>query len=144
MQLHGQAIRGIREARGISGRRLAQAIGVTPAYVSRLERGLVGASEETAALIAEFLDIPDDAIRAGGDMAIATGASPPEEDTRLYTPDEAALRLRVTKDWLIKRVRRGEAPHTRVGRQVLFSAGNLRAFIAMREVQPSARGRRAA
>lgn len=145
MKLNGQAIRGIRTAQGLSIEQLASAVGKSVGYVSRLERELVGASTETAQAIADALEVPVDAIQKaqkGGPVlkdSIAT-----DDDIQLYTLDEAALRLKKSPDWITKAVRRGDIPFTRVGQSVLFSPGNLRAFIAMNQVQPRPRRRRAA
>jgi excisionase family DNA binding protein len=119
-------------------RDLADAAGVSAAFISRLERDLVGATDSTLQAIADCLGVQVTALTTGGDMtmhATATDSSPPESDnTFLYTRPEAAERLRVTEDWLKKATARGEVPCTRVGRGYRYSPKNLRDYIEMNEI----------
>jgi transcriptional regulator with XRE-family HTH domain len=55
-------MKAIREARGISLRRLASAIGVDPGYLSRVENGKQGAGDGTLHRYAEQLNVPIEAI----------------------------------------------------------------------------------
>lgn len=55
-------MKAIREARGISLRRLAQAIGRDPGFLSRIEDHKRGASAETLHRYAEYLHVPIEAI----------------------------------------------------------------------------------
>jgi transcriptional regulator with XRE-family HTH domain len=55
-------MKAIRTARGISLRRLAQAIGKDPGYLSRVENGQQGAGDGTLHDYAEQLNVPIDAI----------------------------------------------------------------------------------
>jgi ribosome-binding protein aMBF1 (putative translation factor) len=62
---NGTAIRAIRRMQGISLRDLARKTGFTRSYLSRLERGLAGASESTIRRIAEVLAVPPADITRG-------------------------------------------------------------------------------
>lgn len=62
MRPNGAAIRHIREARGHSLRRLAGLIDRSPGYLSRIERNLQDAGEDTLRRIADALDVPIGAI----------------------------------------------------------------------------------
>ena len=54
----GKQIQYYRQRRGISQLRFAELIHTSPAFVSRMERGLKGPRLETLILIADALDIP--------------------------------------------------------------------------------------
>jgi excisionase family DNA binding protein len=121
--------------------------------MSRLERNQVGATEAALSAIAQALDVPVCAISTGGLMMTSTIDARAEAhelaDTELWTVKEAALRLRLTEDWLSKAVKRGDIGHVRIGRQPRISANNIRAFIAKNHVpakdeQPTRRGRKRA
>lgn len=62
MTPNGAALRSIREARGLSLRRLADLIERTPGYLSRIERNLQPAGAETLRRCADALNVPLDAI----------------------------------------------------------------------------------
>lgn len=62
--------------------------------------------------------------------------------SQLYTPAEAAERLKVTESWLKKRVAARTIPHTRIGRHIRFSDNDLAALVAQSEVSPSTSLRR--
>ncbi|WP_372516113.1 helix-turn-helix domain-containing protein [Streptantibioticus silvisoli] len=62
MTPNGAAIRSIREARGLSLRRLASLAERTPSFLSRIETGQRQASDDTLRQIAAALGIPIDAI----------------------------------------------------------------------------------
>lgn len=70
MTPNGTLIRAIRRAQNLSVRGLARATDRQPSQISRLERGLCGASDVTVTRIAAALRVPVDAI-----------ASPPTEET---------------------------------------------------------------
>ena len=55
-------MKAIRTARGIGLRRLAEAIGRDPGYLSRVENGQRGAGAGTLHRYAEYLDVPITAI----------------------------------------------------------------------------------
>lgn len=55
-------MKAIRRARGIGLRRLAEAIGIDPGYLSRVENGKQGAGTGTLHRYAEELDVPIEAI----------------------------------------------------------------------------------
>jgi transcriptional regulator with XRE-family HTH domain len=62
IKAHGKAIREIRKSRHLSINRVAIHIGVTTAYLSRLERGQRGATLETLQKIADAIGASIDAI----------------------------------------------------------------------------------
>ncbi|MGA5869321.1 helix-turn-helix domain-containing protein [Streptomyces cinereoruber] len=62
MTPNGAAIRSIREARGMSLRRLARLIGRSPGFLSHIETEDDGASPETLGRIATYLAVPIEAI----------------------------------------------------------------------------------
>ncbi|MCP3820133.1 helix-turn-helix domain-containing protein [Streptomyces sp. A3M-1-3] len=62
MTPNGAAIRSIREARGLSLRRLAHLIGRDPGYLSHVETEKQGAGPKTLTRIAEELHVPIAAI----------------------------------------------------------------------------------
>jgi transcriptional regulator with XRE-family HTH domain len=55
-------MKAIRTARGIGLRRLANAIGVDPGYLSRVENGKQGAGDGTLHRYADGLNVPIEAI----------------------------------------------------------------------------------
>jgi hypothetical protein len=63
----------------------------------------------------------------------------PNNDLRLYTPEEAAVFIGKTAWWLEDQVRACTIPHTRIGRTVMFSAEHIRAITAQGEVDPATR-----
>lgn len=62
MTPNSEAIRAIRQAKGISLRQLAHAAGRHRSFVSRVERGLAGASEESLRRLAAALAVSPEAI----------------------------------------------------------------------------------
>lgn len=62
MQANGSAIRALRTAHRIGIRGLAESVKVHRTYLSRLERGQRGATDETIIRIAEALAVPVEAI----------------------------------------------------------------------------------
>ena len=62
MSANGQRIRDLREAKPLGLRKLADLAGVHRSYLSRLERGIKGASPETLDKIAAGLDVSVDEI----------------------------------------------------------------------------------
>ena len=55
------------------------------------------------------------------------------EEILLLTTSEAARRLHVSTSWLKKQVAAGKVPHTRLGRSVRFSAGQLLEIVQIGE-----------
>ncbi|WP_433658082.1 helix-turn-helix domain-containing protein [Nocardia sp. CA-128927] len=53
----------------------------------------------------------------------------PIDELRLYTVSEAAERLRVTEDWLLKRLRARRLPGRKSGRNWTMSADDIRVSI---------------
>jgi transcriptional regulator with XRE-family HTH domain len=59
---NGAAIRTIRQLRGFGLRQLAEVIGISPTYLSRIERDQRGASDSLRQDIADALGAPVEAI----------------------------------------------------------------------------------
>jgi transcriptional regulator with XRE-family HTH domain len=72
MRPHGPAIRAIREARGQGIRQLSATTGLDRGYLSRVETGEAGASEETIQRIAKGLDVSIEAISYPAPQATPT------------------------------------------------------------------------
>lgn len=107
---NGTAIRALREAKGLSLRSCAAAAQISPSYLSEIERGAkrprVGAVER----IADALAVPDDAITwKECDMTTETD---PDDDLRLYTPDQVADLWGISKSWLQKAAASGSIEST--------------------------------
>ncbi|AEW94654.1 MULTISPECIES: helix-turn-helix domain-containing protein [Streptomycetaceae] len=62
VRTHGTSIRAIRRAQGMGLRELSRRTGLDRGYLSRLERGLAGASDGTVRRVAAGLDVPQEAI----------------------------------------------------------------------------------
>jgi excisionase family DNA binding protein len=56
--------------------------------------------------------------------------APDNRDVLLYTPAEAAHRLRVRESWLRKKAAAGDVPRTLLGKHLRFSEADLAAIIA--------------
>jgi excisionase family DNA binding protein len=57
-------------------------------------------------------------------------ASPAQDDPLLYTPAEAAQRLRVRESWLRKKAAARQVPCTFLGKHLRFSPADLAAIVA--------------
>ncbi|MFI7492969.1 helix-turn-helix domain-containing protein [Micromonospora echinaurantiaca] len=62
-----------------------------------------------------------------------------DPDPHLYTPAEAAARLRVSESWLRRRAGRRQVPCTFLGKHLRFSAADLAAIIAAAAQPPTGR-----
>lgn len=69
-------------------------------------------------------------------------ASPPADAPRLRTIDELAPIIRRGKTWIYEAVRAGRLPHTRIGRQILFTDEHVDQIITAREHLTGDYGRR--
>jgi excisionase family DNA binding protein len=56
--------------------------------------------------------------------------SKPELDPLVWTTDETAAQLRISRNTVHDMVRRGELPHIRIGRRVLIPKTALAEFVA--------------
>ncbi|CAJ60411.1 MULTISPECIES: helix-turn-helix domain-containing protein [Frankia] len=74
--------------------------------------------------------------RDGGNGPDGEPRTDPDDDVRLYDPEEAATLLRVRESTLREWVRRRKIPHRRLGRAIRFSADDLRKIIAGSGVGP--------
>ncbi len=61
------------------------------------------------------------------------------QDPHLYTPAEAAARLRVSESWLRRRAGRRQIPCTFLGKHLRFSDADLAAIIAAAAQPPTGR-----
>jgi transcriptional regulator with XRE-family HTH domain len=140
---NGTAIRAIREAQRRSLRSVADSVGISPGYLSDLERGVRGAAPETIQRIARELAVPVDAIRDHHDEGTTD-----VDDLRLFTKEEVAELLNVSVGWLKKEAAARAIPCTYIGRSqrklLRFSAQNIRDLIAAGDNDPATHGQRPA
>lgn len=144
MTPNGTAIRAIRVVRRISLRELARLTGLDRGHLSRLERGLAGASEGSLHRIATALQVPvDDLVRAEDDPAPpplpgreAPAPATPEGELFHYTPEEAAMWLPWSASWIRRKARLREFPHNRGGGQITLTGRDIREISAMTAVRP--------
>ncbi|GAA3027744.1 helix-turn-helix domain-containing protein [Streptosporangium longisporum] len=73
-------------------------------------------------------------------MQVPTTDIPPDGDQLLYTPQEAAKIVRMSKHWLVTQANKEEIPHHRLGRYYRFSREDL---IAIKDMyaKPARRSR---
>ncbi|MEV0830951.1 MULTISPECIES: helix-turn-helix domain-containing protein [Streptosporangiaceae] len=64
---------------------------------------------------------------------------PPEVETLLYTPEQAAEIVNLSRFWLVKEAREGRISHHRVGKLYRFSRENLDEIKTV-TAQPARRG----
>lgn len=101
----GKLIKKQRRRLGMSARALSQRIGLSPSYVSQLERGLIKKpTYDIAVKIGEHLDISEDVL-------LFFGISPPDEEREVQTgpepsEDEILVQLRHDKARLFALVSR--------------------------------------
>jgi transcriptional regulator with XRE-family HTH domain len=72
----GPRIRSLRERSGMNRRALARALGVTPDYITRLEKGRVGVSLEMLLRLRTVLDADMEYLVCGIDLSDTTGIPP--------------------------------------------------------------------
>lgn len=142
MTPNGTAIRATREDRGISLRALAARTGLHRSYLSRVERGLVGAREPTIRRIADVLEVPPADITARGDRSMATtedNLDPDAAEMRRWTPEEVVdkrlLPYRSAR-YLRDKVRAGDLYHHADGGRITFTAEDIRRNSALGARQP--------
>lgn len=133
MTPNGTAIRAIRAAQQRSIRDVADAAGISTAYLSEVERGR-DASDDVIARIAQALDVPQDAITREGITVTEDDAN-----LRLYNKQQAAQLLGMSVSWIKKAVAARSIPCTFVGGQIRFTAAHLRAITEAGEVVPTQR-----
>ncbi|MFD3844794.1 helix-turn-helix domain-containing protein [Streptomyces microflavus] len=146
MTPHALMIRNTRKLRGWSQQTLADAAGVTAATISRVERGLTGASDEVLRRVACALGVGyDDVCRTPQTLAKAAAAprvvpapTSPEAEFFYYTPEEAAEFLPVTYWWLKREVTKRAIPFTKARGRILFTAPQVLTIRAMFDVRPLA------
>lgn len=59
-KIFGKKLRRIRRGKDLTQEQLAEAIGVTPEFLSNMERGVNGASFETLEKLSRVLEVPVD------------------------------------------------------------------------------------
>jgi excisionase family DNA binding protein len=69
----------------------------------------------------------------------AAAPSPTDNDQLLYTPHEAAERLRVRESWLRRRAAARQIPCTFLGKHLRFSAADLAGIVAQNGQAPTGR-----
>jgi transcriptional regulator with XRE-family HTH domain len=82
----GSTIRELREKRGLGLKRAAPEIGVSYSYLSKLENGLVGPSDDTIEALAAYYDVDVDY------LGVMAGRLPPDILAILQNDPEGALR----------------------------------------------------
>lgn len=87
MSFFGEWLTETRERRGLSQRALAQKVNLSPAAISKMEAGLIGADRKTVVELADAMEVTRaDAIRAW----LHDDLSPGEQDTITYVRDPDA------------------------------------------------------
>ncbi|UED83103.1 helix-turn-helix domain-containing protein [Streptomyces profundus] len=145
MTPNGTAIRAIRTVRRLSLRDLARLTGLDRGHLSRLERGLAGASEVTLQRIASTLGVPiSDLLRNDDDPAVEAvpgrevpPPGSPEGELFHYTPEEAAKWLPWSASWIRRKARVREFPHNRGGGQITLTGRDIREISAMTAIRPA-------
>jgi excisionase family DNA binding protein len=77
-----------------------------------------------------------------GPAATPPGATPPpptDGNQLLFTPQEAAERLRIRESWLRRRAAARQIPCTFLGKHLRFSAADLAAIVAQNAQAPTGR-----
>ncbi len=59
--------------------------------------------------------------------------------TALLTPDDVALLIGKTSHWVRKAARRGDLGHVKAGRDLRFTEGHVRDWVAAHTHEPAAR-----
>ncbi|WP_147472821.1 XRE family transcriptional regulator [Streptomyces triticirhizae] len=144
MTPNGTAIRAIRVVRRMSLRELARLTGLDRGHLSRLERGMAGASEASLHRIALALEAPvDDLLRAEGDPAPppppgrqVPAPGTPEGELFHYTPEEAARWLPWSASWIRRKARLREFPHNRGGGQITLTGRDIEEISTLTAVRP--------
>lgn len=101
-------IRTLRRARGISLQRLAEVAGISPGYLSEVERGQSAVSGEKLAALAENLGVTADYLLSGrdsnrGSTAVIIPSALSEAATVLNLSYAETLRLLAGKESLVAR-----------------------------------------
>lgn len=142
---NGATIRALREARNWSLRALAKQTRLNHSYLSRLERDLARASEETATRIAQVFEVPLTSITQGETVSTATITAEtqrvPAPGTEAgayypYTPEQAAEWLPMSARVLREKAYKREIPHNTGGSRITFTGLNIREISDMYAVRP--------
>lgn len=136
---NGPSIRAIREAQRRSLRELAEAAGISAAFLSEIEHGK-GASDDAITRLARALDVPTAAITREGTTDVASE----DDDIRLYKKEEAAALLGMSVSWVKKKAAARAIPCTYVSGQLRFTRDHIRAITEAGEVVPGSYGRQLA
>ncbi|WP_432010125.1 helix-turn-helix domain-containing protein [Streptomyces cucumeris] len=151
MTPNGTAIRALRQALKMSLPQFAQLTGLDRGYLSRLERGLTGASTNTVRRIAQALEVSPTDITRGDDVPTKVSAprevpypGTPEGELFHYTPDEAARFLPWSALQLKRKAYAREIPFNDGGKRVTFTGRDIREISEMTAVRPLAETARSA
>lgn len=111
--LHGNRIRELREAQGISGTKLAETLNLSPQYLYELERGDKRLNEDILMRLAETFNVTTDYI-LGRDETLTETIKPMDADFDILyrdfkelTPHDRGVIIDLVKAW---RERRKENP----------------------------------
>lgn len=116
---------------------LAKAAGISQGFLSRLERGEVGASDQTLNALATRLDVPVSDIKKGDDTVTTTTIDLNNDaDLRLFTPEQVSEMTNIPAPWLRRRAGQRVIPCTYIGRTLRFSADDIRELIEMSRIDP--------
>lgn len=133
MNANGTAIRALRKAKNMPMHELAKAAGVSQGFLSRLERGEVGASASTLEALAKALDVAVSEITKGDTV---TTELTDDIGLRLYTAEEVSELTKLSAHWLKRRGGERVIPCTHIGRALRFSAEDIRELIEMHRIDP--------
>lgn len=145
MTPHGTAIRAHRQAQRLSIRALAQLTGLTPGYLSRLERGQIKKpAREKLLRIAEALGVPPADITRGEDVSpTVTQDKPPaevsESELRRYSPEyvvENGLMPYTSARVLRRKCHLRELHFHNDGGRISFTAEDIRKNALLGAVEP--------
>ncbi|WP_281290743.1 helix-turn-helix domain-containing protein [Streptomyces sedi] len=145
MTPNGTAIRAIRVVRRMSLRQLARLTDLDRGHISRLERGLAGASEASLHRIATVLEVPvADLLRADDEPPPpprperdVPAPGTPDGELFHYTPEEAARWLPWSARWLRRKARLREIPHNRGAGQITLTGRDIQEISTMTAVRPT-------
>lgn len=124
-----EVVRGAIAQAGRTEESVAACARIKPKTWQRRIRGTTSFSVTELFRISRVLDVELARLLEQTESAMTTA-----DELRLYTPAEAADRLLVSEDWLIKRIRAGEIPARKRGRRWAMSADDIRAAIELMAV----------
>lgn len=157
MTPNSKAIYALRVLKGMTLRELARKAGTSASSVSRIERGVTGASDDLLVRLAAALEetVADITHEAPPGAALPARKSQkktaqrdaprevpspdsPEGALFIYTPEEAATWLPQSHWWLRRKATAREIPFNSGGRRVTFTAADILEIRQMSAVRPLA------